>query len=223
MGQKVHPYIFRLGTTTMWYSRWFARRHNYATFLREDVMIRNFLTQELRAAGVDRIDVERGASAITVIITAAKPGFIIGRAGVGAEALKDKLRKKFFPGRKVTINVNIQEVTRPALSAHVVMQGMIEDLEKRTLFRRVLRQAVTRVEKAGAQGVKVGVAGRLNGAEIARTEVLARGKVPLHTLRADIDYAQGFARTIYGTIGVKVWINRGEIFAEKAKVETEKK
>lgn len=186
-------------------------------------MIRDFLTQELRAAGVDRIDVERGPSAITVIITAAKPGFIIGRAGVGAEALKDKLRKKFFPGRKVTINVNIQEVTRPALSAHVVMQGMIEDLEKRTLFRRVLRQAVTKVEKSGAQGVKVGVAGRLNGAEIARTEVLARGKVPLHTLRADIDYAQGFARTIYGTIGVKVWINRGEIFAAKAKVETENK
>lgn len=216
MGQKVHPKIFRLGVNPArtWHSRWFSAR-NFPAQLREDVQIRDFLRDLLREAAVDRIDIERSANAITVLIATAKPGFIIGRAGAGAEELKDKIRKKFFPGKKVALELSIIEVPKPSLSANIVMQQVAADIEKRMPFRRVLKQTVDRVEKGGAQGVKVCVAGRLNGAEIARTEVLSSGKLPLHNLRADIDYAQGTARTIYGAIGVKIWIYRGDVFNKK--------
>lgn len=215
MGNKVHPKSFRIGTTATWHSRWFSSRE-YPKLLRQDVEIRKFLSEALRDAAVDRIDIERSANQMTIIIASAKPGLIIGRAGAGAEELKDKIRKRFFRGeKKVALGVNIIEVSRPALSAAIVMQGMVADLEKRMLFRRVLKQTVERVSKGGAKGVKVEVAGRLNGAEIARTEKLSAGSVPLHNLRSDIDYSQGFARTLYGTIGVKVWINRGEVFEKE--------
>jgi len=216
MAQKVNPKIFRVGTIYGWDSKWFNRK-NYTQHLRQDVELRAFLKKELRDAAVDRIEIERGASAITVTVHSGKPGFIIGRAGAGIEELKKKVNARFFKGRKSNLNLNVVEVSRPALSANIVMQGMIADLEKRIPFRRVLKQSIDRSQKAGALGVKVMVAGRLNGAEIARREMLSWGSVPLQNLRADIDYANDFARTIYGAIGVKVWIYRGEIFEEKKK------
>lgn len=218
MGQKVHPKAFRIGTVQSWGSRWFAKRQQVPALLKEDVQMRVYLTNLLKDAAVDRIEIERTANAITVVIHTAKPGLIIGRSGAGAEDLKKKLRDRFYRGRRVTLNLNIVELSRPGLSASIVMQGMIGELERRLPFRRVLKGTAERVEKAGAKGVKLEVAGRLNGAEIARTETLSRGSVPLQNLRADIDYAQSFARTVAGTIGVKVWIYRGEVFEKKAPV-----
>jgi len=161
---------------------------------------------------LDRIIIERTSNVIDIVIYAAKPGIIIGRGGSGAEDLKKKIIQQFLQGyEKVVINLSIKEVAKPSLSARVVMNDIIADLEKRVPFRRAVKMAMSRVDKAGAKGMKMMVAGRLNGAEIARTETFSSGKVPLHTLRADIDYCRGAARTIYGAIGVKVWIYRGDI------------
>ncbi len=217
MGQKVHPKIFRIGTVQGWASRWYSKKQLFPTLLKEDVQLRKEVTTLLKDAAVDRVEIERTANSLTIVVHTAKPGFIIGRSGAGAEDLKKKIRDRFFRGRKVTVNLNIVEVSRPGLSSNIVMQGMVADIERRLPFRRVLKTTAERVEKAGAKGVKLEVAGRLNGAEIARTETLSRGSVPLQNLRADIDYAQGAAKTIYGTIGVKVWIYRGEIFEKKEK------
>jgi small subunit ribosomal protein S3 len=181
--------------------------------LEEDIKIRKFLAKELKEAGLDRIDIERTANNVTVVIYAAKPGLIIGRGGQGVEELKKKIINQFLE-KKTNLNVNIIEVERPLLSAQIVLQQMINDIEKRIPFRRVMKQAIARVEKAGAQGVKVRVSGRLDGAEIARRETLVSGKMPLHTIRADIDYARGVARTTYGAIGLKIWIYRGEVFTK---------
>lgn len=222
MGNKVNPIIFRIGTVGSWHARWFAKKKDFPIWLREDIGLRGFIWKLLKDAGVDKIDIERSRGVVTAVVHAAKPGFIIGRAGAGIEDLKKKIQQKFFRGRKVDFHLNIQEVSKPSLSAHVVMQSMIMDLEKRIPFRRILKQALDRIQKGGAEGAKVCVKGRLNGAEIARVEVLAWGKVPLHNLRADIDYAQSFAQTIFGSIGVKVWINRGEVFEEKKAAKLEK-
>lgn len=229
MGNKVHPKIFRIGTAGTWHAKWFAKKNEFPAWLREDIMLREFVWNALKDAGVDSVDMERSRGKVTIVVHAAKPGFVIGRSGSGIEDLKKKIVSKFFlakggsasggKGKKVDLHINILEVSRPALSAHVVMQSMISDLEKRIPFRRILKQALDRIQKGGALGAKVMVKGRLNGAEIARVETLAWGKVPLHNLRADIDYAQGFAKTIFGTMGVKVWINRGEVFEEKTKIE----
>lgn len=217
MGQKVHPKAFRLNTTTSWSSRWFAPRKQYRAYLEEDVRIRRDVRSRFRDAGIAEVLVERSSNAMTITIQAARPGVIIGRGGQGAEGLKRELRERFLGTSKQTptLQVNIVEVDRPALNADVAIQQVITDLEKRLPFRRTMRQAVSRIERGGAQGVRIQASGRLDGSEIARREVIMRGSVPLHTLRADISYAQGFARTIYGTIGVKVWIYRGQVFAEK--------
>ena len=214
MGHKVHPKIFRIGEIYTWDSKWFARPKDYAKFLQQDILIKKFLKKELKEAAVGQIEIERGPNLITVIIHSAKPGVIIGRGGQGIEDLKKKVKIKFLD-KKVSLNINIQEVANPNLSAELIVQSMIADIEKRMPFRRVMKQAIGRVEKAGAKGVKVRCGGRLNGAEIARTETLTSGKLPLHTLRADIDYARGVARTTYGAIGVKVWIYKGEIFKKE--------
>jgi len=210
MGQKVNPKIFRIGETNQWNSKWFSSR-DYVKFLQQDTLIREFLKKELKEAAVSRIEIERSATNITVIIHSAKPGVIIGRGGQGVEDLKKKIASKFLD-KKVTLNINIQEVADPSLSAELVAQSIVADLEKRIPYRRAIKQAVSRVEKTSAKGVKVMVAGRLNGAEIARTEMSSFGSLPLHTLRADIDYAFTIARTTYGVIGVKVWIYKGEKF-----------
>jgi small subunit ribosomal protein S3 len=216
MGHKVNPNVFRLGTTTTWPSRWFARDDAYRASLRQDLGIRAFLRKELKDAAVNRIDIERSRGMMTVTVHTAKPGLVIGRAGDGAEGLKKKLLKTFFPAKAKSINLqlNIVEVGRPSLEAALVVQGVITDLERRMPFRRVLKMAIERVKKAGALGVKIAVSGRLNGAEIARREWLAWGKIPLTNLRADIDYSADAARTMAGAIGVKVWIYRGDVFAQ---------
>ena len=216
MGHKVNPKIFRMGVIRTWQSRWFASGQKFIQNIQEDLRTRRFLTKELREAGIDRIETERSARKINVNIFTAKPGIVIGRGGSGVEVLKKKIHDKFLKKYKLNeINLNVTEIDRPNLSAQVVMQSMTLELEKRMPFRRVMKQAIGRVERAGALGIKIIVGGRLNGAEIARTEMLSSGKVPLHTLRADIDYARGFARTTYGAIGVKVWIYRGEVFKKE--------
>jgi small subunit ribosomal protein S3 len=229
MGQKVHPKAFRLGVINTWSSRWYGspRNRSYQQQLRADVEMREWLMGQLKEAAVDHVDVERSPSSVSIIIHTAKPGFIIGRAGAGADELKKKLLAKFFPKRtKMNVKLNIVEISRPALCSAIVLQGMAADIEKRMPFRRVLKMAVERVMKAGALGVKVMASGRLNGAEIARREMLSSGSVPLQNLRADIDYAQGFAQTIFGAIGIKVWIYRGEVFdreREKRREESSEK
>lgn len=213
MGQKVNPTVFRLGLSQQWRSRWFSDK-GYAQMLRQDVTVRRFLQHKLKDAGIDRIDIERFRGEFVVTIIAAKPGIIIGRGGTGIEDLKKEVQKKFLT-TGTSLKMNIQEVDNPNLSAGAILQTCITDLEKRIPFRRVLKQNIDKVLKAGAEGVKISVSGRLNGAEIARRETLTNGKIPLHTLRANIIYSRGTAHTTYGTIGVKVWIYRGLYFAEK--------
>ncbi len=216
MGHKVHPVVFRLGTTTSWPARWFARERVYREQLQQDVHIRSFLQKELKEAALNKVMIERSRGVLTVTLHTAKPGLIIGRSGAGVDELKKRLLKLFFPGKTKTIqlHVSVQEVGRPSLESALVAQGVVTELERRMPFRRVLKQAIERVKKAGALGVKIAVSGRLNGAEIARREWLGWGKIPLTNLRADIDYYQATAQTIAGTIGVKVWIYRGDVFAQ---------
>jgi len=210
MGHKVHPKIFRIGELYTWNSKWFSRR-DYAKFLQQDILIKKFLKKELKEASVAQIDIERSPASTTIIIHSAKPGVIIGRGGQGVEDLKKKIAKQFLDP-KTSLNINIQEVTSPGLSAELIVQSMAADLEKRVPYRRVMKQVIGRVEKTQAKGIKIIVGGRLNGAEIARSETLTSGSLPLHTIRADIDYARGIAQTTYGTIGIKVWIYKGEVF-----------
>lgn len=225
MGHKVHPKIFRIGTIYGWDSKWFATKRTYPALLREDVKIKAFLRAKLKEASVDRIEIERGPHAMVVTVHSAKPGFIIGRAGAGAEDLKKQLFEILAGGKpdasgkkqKFNLSLNIMEVSRPSLSATIVAASVVAELERRLPFRRILKQTVDRVQKAGAKGVKVMVSGRLNGAEIARREMLSWGSVPLQNLRADIDFATDTARMLYGTIGVKVWIYRGDIFEKDSK------
>ncbi len=223
MGQKVNPKIFRMGVIRTWHSKWFSNKKDYIKKFAQDVKIRKFLIKELREAGIDRVEIERSANKISINIFTAKPGLIIGRGGMGVDDLKKKIHKQFLSKpsgiRLSEINLNITEFDRPNLSAQILIQSMAIDLEKRMAYRRVMKQAINRVTRAGALGVKIIIKGRLNGAEIARSEMLTSGKVPLHTLRADIDYARGVARTTYGAVGLKAWIYKGEVF----KKEEEKK
>ena len=221
MGKKVNPVAFRLGGVRASHATWFAEKP-FKTFLQEDVRMRAFLKKALKDALVDRIEIERARQNISITIHSAKPGVVIGRAGAGIEDLTKKLKKEYFRGRRVNLSINVKEITRPSLSAQIIGQQIVADLEKRMPFRRIMKMALERVMKSGALGVKATLSGRLNGAEIARTETLAVGKIPLHNLRADIDYASVTAYTIYGTIGVKTWINRGEVFEEKKKEEVAK-
>ena len=217
MGQKVHPKSFRLKINKTWDSKWFSDK-DFPQLLEQDVKIRKFILKKFKPAGVSRVDIERSANGLIINIRCAKPGLVIGRGGQGAEDLKKEIHNKFVKNafsRKrgiKSITINIIEVENPSLDSAVLSQQIIADLEKRIPFRRAVKQAMARAEKAGAKGIKVIVSGRLNGAEIARRETFSNGKVPLHTLRADIDYSRDYASTMYGKIGVKVWIYRGEIF-----------
>lgn len=217
MGKKINPKIFRIGVTKAWPSKWFAEGQDYAKKVEQDVSIRRFLLKDLREAGVDRVEIERNAKKINIGVYTAKPGLIIGRGGSGADDMKKKIHRKFLKNYKPgDINLNIFEFDRPNLSSQITVQMMAIDLEKRMPFRRVMKQAMNRIERAGALGVKIIVSGRLNGAEIARAEMLTSGKVPLHTLRADIDYARGIANTTYGVLGIKVWIYKGDKFNKQS-------
>jgi len=210
MGQKVNPKVFRLGQSENWRSKWFVNK-NYAEFLKQDYFIRKFLKKRLKDSGLDKIDIERSLNKIIINIFTAKPGLIIGRGGSGIEDLKKQLNKEFLTKGDL-LNVNIFEVDNANLSAELVLQSMIYDIVKRIPFRRVMKQNIEKVMRAGALGVKITMAGRLNGVEIAREETLHEGKMPLHTIRANIDYSRGAAFTTYGAVGIKIWIYKGELF-----------
>ncbi len=213
MGHKINPTSLRLKITDTWKSRWFSKGH-YAKQLEEDVRIREYLEKHLKTAGLVRIDIERfNDGTITVIIKTTKPGLIIGKGGAGIEELKKKIKQKL--ALKKDLKVNIEEVRDISLQAQVVANTIAEQIEKRVAFRKLMKQSLEQVMNAGAKGVKVAIGGRLNGAEIARTEHLSVGKIPLHTLRADIDFARSTAFTTYGTVGIKVWIYKGDIFENR--------
>jgi small subunit ribosomal protein S3 len=202
MGQKVNPTSFRLQVNKNWSSKWFATK-DFASNLAGDIAIRRVITQQLTfRAGVAAVDIERSTGAVTVTIHTAKPGVVIGRSGVGIEALKKSIAKVAGPN----VKVNIEEVKQPEMRAQLIAENVASQLERRIAFRRVIKMTVDSAVKAGALGAKVRVAGRLNGAEMARAEVASQGSIPLHTLRANIDYGTAEAKTTYGIIGVKVWV-----------------
>lgn len=215
MGKKVNPKIIRLNTTTTHLSKWFAPKREFAKLLEQDTKIRKYVRTKLRDGGVSRVEIRRANDHLTVHIRTSKPGVIIGRSGAGVEELKRQIKKLFFGSQKIHIHLEIEEVRQPDIDAELVMQGIVYQLEKRIPFRRAMKRAIESVIQGGAKGVKIIVSGRLNGAEIARVETLTKGSVPTHTLRADIDYSRGTAKTIYGTIGVKVWVYRGQVFAHE--------
>ncbi len=210
MGQKIHPVGLRLGITRTWESRWFEKK-NYKAWLHEDQAVRKYFGRLTRAAAISKVEIERRANQARVIVHTAKPGIIIGKRGVGIE----DIRKNLEHLTKKNIQVNVVEIKHPELDARLVGQNIVDQLEKRIAFRRAMKQAIMRTMKAGAKGVKVMVSGRLGGAEIARSEQNHDGKVPLHTLRADIDYAHVEAFTTYGRIGCKVWIYKGEVLPDQ--------
>lgn len=219
MGQKVHPKGLRLGIIKDWEGKWYADKKTFATFLLEDVKIRRFIKEKLFAAGVSNIQIERAANRLKITINTARPGIVIGRGGVEVESLRKKLEN--ITGKQV--HINITEIKAPELEAQLVAEGVAAQIEKRVAFRRAIKQAVSRSMRLGAKGIKVAVSGRLGGAEIARTEWYSEGKVPLHTLRADIDYGFAEANTTYGKIGIKTWIYKGEVLpAKKQEVRSEK-
>ena len=207
MGQKVNPVGLRLGINKTWDSRWFANKAEYGSLLHEDVKIRDALMADLKQAAVSRIVVERPHKKCRVTIHTARPGIVIGKKGADIE----KLRKKVASMTDSEVHINIVEVRKPEIDAHLVAQSIAQQLERRVAFRRAMKRAVQSAMRLGAQGIRISCGGRLGGAEIARGEWYREGRVPLHTLRADIDYGQHTAHTAYGTIGVKVWIFKGEI------------
>jgi len=207
VGQKVHPKGLRIGIIRDWEGKWFSDKKNYSTLLLEDVKIRKYIKKKLFMAGISRIQIERAANRVKVSIHTAKPGIVIGRGGTEVENLRKQLER--LSGKQV--NVNIVEIKVPELDAQLVAENVASQLEKRIAFRRAMKQVVSRSMKMGAKGIKVACGGRLGGAEIARSEWYSEGKVPLHTLRADVDYGFAEATTAYGKIGVKVWIYKGEV------------
>ena len=217
MGQKTHPYGFRLGYNKPWKSRWYADR-DYADLLHEDVNLRKTLKERLKSAGISSIDIERAANKLVVRVSTARPGIIIGRKGAEIDKLKGEIQKR----TKREVHIDIVEVHRPELDATLVAESIALQLEKRVAFRRAMRKSVDSALRFGCKGIKVRCGGRLNGAEIARSEWYLQGRLPLHTLRADIDYGQAEARTTYGVIGVKCWIYNGEILEQKRRVVQKK-
>lgn len=209
MGQKIHPVGFRLGITKEHQSCWYADTKRYPELLQEDHLIRQYIAKELNNAGISQVQIERKADQIDLAIHTARPGVVVGRGGGGIEKLRTELQDKLGNNRQIRINVI--EVARVDADAALIAEYITQQLERRVSFRRVVRQAIQRAQRAEVQGIKIQIGGRLNGAEIARTEWVREGRVPLHTLRADIDYAYRTALTIYGILGVKVWVFKGEI------------
>jgi small subunit ribosomal protein S3 len=213
MGQKVHPIGIRLGIVKDWLSRWYVNSKEFADTVCADLEVRKYLEKKLAAAGISRIEIERPARNARIIIHTARPGIIIGRSGRDIEMLRDKL--KVMLG--VPVQINIEEVRKPELDARLVAEGIASQLMRRVAFRRAMKRAMSSALRAGAQGIKISVAGRLGGAEIARSEWKREGRIPLHTFRANIDYGLAEAKTTYGIIGVKVWIFKGEVLDKKEK------
>ena len=222
MGQKVHPTGIRLGIVKDWVSKWYADSKEFPEYVRSDYKVREFIKKKLKDASVSRIAIERPAKKINITIHTARPGIVIGKKGEDIEKLRTEVAQLI----KMHINdvrINIAEVRKPELDAQLVAEGVAQQLERRVMFRRAMKRAVTNTMRVGAEGIKVKVGGRLNGAEIARSEWYHEGRVPLHTLRADIDYGLAEAHTTYGVIGVKVWIFKGEVFDQPETAPVEEK
>ncbi len=215
MGQKVHPTGIRLGIVKDWSSRWYAPSKDFANTLCADLKVREYLNKKLALAGVSRIQIERPARNAKIVVYTARPGVIIGKSGKEIEALRDEVSKILM----VPVHISIEEVRKPELDAKLVAETVAQQLEKRVMFRRAMKRVVTTAMRLGAKGIKICVSGRLGGSEIARSEWYREGRVPLHTLRADIDYGLGEAFTTYGVIGVKVWIFKGEVIGDKDQAE----
>lgn len=220
MGHKTTPTLFRLGTTKTWNSRWFADTKQYKNFIYEDVYIRQFLKKKLDKHFVDRVEIERDGKKMTVIINTAKPGVVIGKSGNGVDELKNEIIKIVkAKDKKISVDIVIKEQKNIDLSASILAEQARLDIEKRVPFKKVMKKIIDKAKQAGAKGVKVSMAGRLNGVEIARRETLGWGSIPLHTIRADIDYTNNRAETIYGSIGIKVWVYKGLVFNDAQKKE----
>ena len=214
MGQKVNPIGIRLGITRDWTSKWYADSRTFPKYVESDFRIREFLMKKLKEASVGKIHIERPARKVNVTIHTARPGVVIGKKGEDIESLRVQVARLAKMGLS-DVRINIAEIRKPELDARLVAEGIAQQLERRVMFRRAMKRAVTNTMRLGAQGIKVMVAGRLNGGEIARSEWYREGRVPLHTFRADLDYALAEAMTTYGVIGVKVWIFRGEVFDQQ--------
>jgi len=210
MGQKIHPTGFRLAFNRNWTSRWYANNKNFAGMLLEDIKVREYLKTRLSQAAVSKVVIERPAKNARITVFSARPGMVIGKKGEDIERLKSDLQKLLG----VPVHVNIEEVRKPELDAQLIADSICQQLQKRIMFRRAMKRAITNAMRLGAQGIKIMSAGRLNGIEIARTEWYREGRVPLHTLRADIDYGTSEAKTTYGIIGVKVWVFKGEVIGK---------
>jgi len=219
MGQKVHPTGIRLGIVKDWTSKWYAGSKNYADLLNKDLEVRAFLKKRLSQASVSRIQIDRPANNAHITVHTARPGLVIGKKGEDIDALRAEVSSMMG----VPVHMSIEEIRKPELDALLVAEGIAQQLERRVMFRRAMKRSVQNAMRLGAQGIKVNIGGRLNGAEIARSEWYREGRVPLHTLRADIDYGFAEARTTYGIIGVKVWIFKGEVFTDSEDKATEAK
>jgi len=219
MGKKIHPTIFRLLTNKEWGSRWFARKDKMPELLKEDVKMKAFLLKRLKDSFVGAIEFDRTPKAMTITIYSARPGVIIGRGGTGIEDLKKDIKNRFLKNAKSDLNIDIKEVGNPNLNARLLALDIVAAIEKRVPFRKISKQVMSKAEKAGAKGMKIRLSGRLNGAEIARTEKFVFGSLPLSTIRANVEYAYEIARTVYGAIGVKVWVYTGEVFRESKNKE----
>ena len=213
MGQKVNPIGIRLGITREWTSKWYASTRNFPAYVYTDYQVREFLKKRLSDASVSRINIERAARKVNITIHTARPGIVIGKKGEDIEKLRGQV-SKMMSMPATDVRINISEIRKPELDAQLVAEGIAQQLERRVMFRRAMKRAVTNTMRIGALGIKVRVSGRLNGAEIARTEWYREGRIPLHTFRAEIDYGFAEARTTYGVIGVKVWIFKGEVFSQ---------
>jgi small subunit ribosomal protein S3 len=214
MGHKVNPYGFRLGITTQWTSNWYAERTNYTANLTKDMQVRSFLKKKLAQASVSKIRIERPSRSARVTIHTARPGIVIGKKGEDIEKLKQEVAGRM--GLKPeSVHISVEEIRKPELDSQLIAESVAQQLERRIMFRRAMKRAVQNALRQGAQGIKIQVGGRLNGAEIARVEWYREGRVPLHTLRAHVDYATAEAKTTYGVIGVKVWVFSGEVFDER--------
>jgi small subunit ribosomal protein S3 len=220
MGQKVNPIGIRLGITRDWTSKWYASTKNFPGYVHTDYVVREFLRRRLVEASVSRIQIERAARKVNITIHTARPGIVIGKKGEDIEKLRTAV-SQMMKMPNTDVRINISEIRKPELDAQLVADGIAQQLERRVMFRRAMKRAVTNTMRIGALGIKIRVSGRLNGAEIARTEVYREGRVPLHTFRADIDYGLGEARTTYGVIGVKVWVFKGEIFSPQDQLPAE--
>ncbi|MBT7408857.1 MAG: 30S ribosomal protein S3 [Methylococcales bacterium] len=218
MGQKVHPIGIRLGIVKDWTSKWYANSQDFPNYLYTDIKVREYLRKKLSQASVSRIQIDRPAKNARITIHTARPGVVIGKKGEGIESL----RKEIVKMMGMPVHIGVEEIRKPELDAYLVAESVAQQLERRIMFRRAMKRAVTNSMKLGAQGIRINVSGRLNGAEIARGEWYREGRVPLHTLRADIDYGVAEANTTYGIIGVKVWIFKGEIF-DHSNISNDKK